>query len=95
MEIAYDPAKNARNIASRGLSFDDVPQLGWANAILRPDTRRDYGEDRMRAWLIGPDHKPYSVVFTMRDEVTWVISFRRAHEKEWRRYAQKARPVFD
>jgi hypothetical protein len=71
VKIAYDPAKNARNIAVRGLSFDDVPLLDWTNVILRPDTRHDYGEDRTRAWLIGPDYKPYSVVF------------RRAHEKEF------------
>ena len=89
MRIAYDPAKNAQNIARRGLSFDDVTALNWSKAILRRDARRDYGENRTRAWLMGPDGKPYAVVFTVRGEVTWIISFRRAHAKEWRRYAKK------
>ena len=39
------------------LSFDDVTALDWSNAILRRDTRRDYGENRTRAWLMGPDGK--------------------------------------
>jgi len=25
----------------------------------------------------------------VRGKVTWIISFRRAHAKEWRRYAKK------
>lgn len=90
MRIAYDPAKNVRNITRRGLSFDEVPMLDWAAAIYRIDDRRDYGERRIRAWLFGPDGKPYSVVFTMRGEVMWIISFRRAHAKELRRYAEEA-----
>ena len=89
MRIAYDPAKNAQNIARRGLSFDDVTALDWSKAILRRDARRDYGENRTRAWLMGPDGKPYAVVFTVRGKVTWIISFRRAHAKVWRRYAKK------
>jgi len=89
VRIAYDPAKNALTIARRGLSFDDVPALDWANAILVPDTRRNYGETRTRAWLLGPGGTPYSVAFTMRGEVTWIISFRRAHRKEWQRYAKQ------
>ena len=88
MRIGYDPDKNVRNIAERGLSFDDVPALNWATATLLPDSRRDYGEERMRAWLTGPDGNPYSVTFTVRGEVTWIISFRRAHAKEWRHYAK-------
>jgi uncharacterized DUF497 family protein len=33
MDVAYDPAKNARNIADQGLSFDEVPWLDWSTAI--------------------------------------------------------------
>jgi uncharacterized DUF497 family protein len=89
VEIGYDPAKNARNIQERGLSFEDVTTLDWSIAVRRPDSRRDYGERRIRAMTKGPDGAPYAVVYTMRGEKMWVISFRRAHAKEWRRYAQE------
>jgi hypothetical protein len=35
MRITYDPDKNARNIAERGLSFDDVERLDWNTAFNR------------------------------------------------------------
>ena len=95
MDVDYDPAKNARNIADRGLSFDDVPWLDWSTAIELEDTRRSYGEKRMRVWLFGLDGKLYSIVYTMRGETMWIISFRRAGPKEWRRYAKEAKPVSD
>ena len=88
MRIGYDPDKNARNVAERGLSFDDVPALNWATAFIEQDDRHSHGEVRMRAALLGPDRKPYVVIYTMRGETSWIISFRRAHAKEWRRYAQ-------
>jgi len=49
MKIEFDPAKNARNIEERGLSFNDVMHLDWASAIFKVDDRKDYGEARIRA----------------------------------------------
>ena len=89
MEIGYDPGKNARNIQERGLSFDDVALLDWDMAMVRQDTRRDYGEARFQAFVMGPDGKPYVVVYTPRGTTMWVISFRRANSKERRRHARK------
>jgi uncharacterized DUF497 family protein len=58
------------------------------------DTRQDYGEDRYQALAEGLDGKPYVVVFTMRGNTMWVISFHRAHAKahaeERRTYGEKA-----
>jgi hypothetical protein len=48
MAITFDPAKNARNIAERGLSFERVADLDWETAVVIEDTRRDYGEPRPR-----------------------------------------------
>ena len=72
------------------LSFDGVAVLDWAGAIVRRDTRKDYGEDRYQALADGLDGKPYAVVFTMRGDTTWIISFRRAHEKERHSRGEKA-----
>ena len=90
MELGYDPAKNDWNIRERGLSFEQVADLNWPTAIIRRDRRKDYGEDRFQALIEGFDGKPYVVVFTMRGDVLWIISFRRARERERGSYVQKA-----
>ena len=43
MPIAFDPAKNQRNIAERGLSFELVEAFDWSAVQVIEDTRRDYG----------------------------------------------------
>jgi uncharacterized DUF497 family protein len=49
MQLGYDPRKTAWNIRARGLPFGDVAMLDWEGAIVRRDTRKDYGEDRYQA----------------------------------------------
>lgn len=90
MDIGYDPGKSARNVRERGLPFDDVVWLDWSTAIERQDDRRDYGEIRFQAFARGPDGKPYVVVYTVRGALMWVISFRRASERESRSYDRQA-----
>ena len=90
MEIGYDPQKNAWNIRERGLSFDDAAALDWTTARIRQDRRKDYGEGRFQALIEGPGGKLYVVVFTMRGEVIWIISFRRARDRERRSYGKEA-----
>ena len=58
--------------------------------MVRPDRREEYGEARFQALVNGPDGKPHVVVFTMRGETMWVISFRRAHDKERKAYGREA-----
>lgn len=52
------------------------------------DTRRDYGERRLRVFgLIG--RRLHVVVVTLRDDATHVISFRKASKKEVRWYERE------
>ncbi|MFW7267558.1 BrnT family toxin [Gluconacetobacter sp. Hr-1-5] len=51
------------------------------------DDRKDYGEVRIRAAGLIED-VPFMVVYTQRDNVTWIISTRRMHDKEWRRWQE-------
>jgi uncharacterized DUF497 family protein len=85
MRITFDPAKNVRNIAERGLSFERVADLEWETAVLIEDTRKDYGERRVQvfAQLAGRLHV---AVITMREGTTHIISFRKANRKERTRY---------
>ena len=88
MDISFDPAKNAKNIAERGLSFELVANLEWETALAEEDNRRDYGERRVRVLgLLGK--RLHVAVITMRGTTVQVISFRKANEREVRRYGQQ------
>jgi uncharacterized DUF497 family protein len=79
MNITYDPAKNARNIELRGLSFEQVVDFEFETALFSPDVRRDYGE----GWLRGRLH---ALVFTETEDGIRVISFRKANKREEKIY---------
>jgi uncharacterized DUF497 family protein len=88
MKIAFDPAKNAANIALRGLSFEMAKRFDFDSALILIDSRRDYGEVRYQAMgLIG--NRLYFLVFTMRGQTLRVISLRLANRKEKALYDQQ------
>lgn len=90
MRITYDPAKNQRNLAERGLSFDRVADLDWETAVSQEDTRKDYGEHRFRILaLLGK--RLHVAVITYRDDAIHVISFRKANRKEVVWYEEERR----
>ena len=93
-QIGFDPAKNASNIASRGLSFELVEQMEWATALMDEDTRKAYGERRFQVLgFIG--ERLHAMVFTPRDGMVHVISLRKANSREVKRYAQTPKPTTD
>lgn len=91
MKITFDPAKNARNIRERGLSFERAAELEWQTANIREVTRPQHRERRFRAWgLIGG--RLYVLIFTLRDGGIRVISFRKANKRERRKYDEEKIP---
>ena len=88
MAVTFDPAKNARNIAERELSFERVADLDWETAVVIEDARQDYGEPRLRI-MARLDGRLHAVVVTPRGEDLRVISFRRANRPEVRRYEKE------
>jgi uncharacterized protein len=88
MAITFDPEKNARNIAERGLSFERVAKLDWDTAVIVEDTRRNYGEPRLRV-IARLDGRLHAAVVTPRGEDLRIISFRRASRREVRLYGKK------
>jgi uncharacterized DUF497 family protein len=84
VEIEFDPAKDALNIAKHGLSFTDFSGFD-RDPALTVDSRMDYGETRYRAFgrISGAG---YCLVFTVRGEAMRIIGFRRARDKEMSRY---------
>ena len=91
MNVTFDPAKDAANLAKHGFSLLDAVGFEWETAVVWPDTRRDYGEPRMAALgYIGL--RIMSVVFVDRppEQPTErrVISLRKANPREVKRYAE-------
>ena len=85
MRITFDPAKNVRNISERSLSFDRVADLDWETAIAIEDDRKDYGERRLRVMALL-SRRLHVAVITYRGDAMHVISFRKAHSREVKRY---------
>ena len=87
VEIVFDAAKSAVNLAKHGVSLGDAALMEWDTVWLRPDRRRDYGELR----FVGIGYtglRLFCVVFTDRGEQRRIISLRRANSREVEGYAQ-------
>ncbi|WP_322965649.1 BrnT family toxin [Sphingomonas fuzhouensis] len=85
MDIEFDPAKDEANVAKHGLSLADAVEFDLTAAVVVADDRHDYGEARYRAFG-RVDGEARCLVFAVRGLVVRIISYRRAHEKEMRRY---------
>lgn len=88
-DVSFDQAKNERNIASRGISFEVAGQFEWDTAVIAEDLRKEYGERRFQAlgFIAGRLH---AMAFTPRAGKIHVISLRRANRREMRRYEAEA-----
>jgi uncharacterized DUF497 family protein len=86
--ITYDPDKNEKNIAARGISFDRAAEFDWSSAYIVEDARKAYGEARFQA-LGFIEERLYMLVFTPRPPNTHVISLRKANDREVMRYEAK------
>lgn len=91
MNVAFDPVKDAANVAKHGVSLTEAAEFEWGTAIVWPDTRRDYGEARMVALgYIGL--RIMALVFVDRppEKPTErrIISLRKANSREVKRYAE-------
>ena len=87
MEFSWDEAKRLKNLAKHGLDFADVPLMDWTTATILEDVRADYGERRFWAFATW-DGRLRLVAFAFRGEKVRIISFRRASQKEARRYGK-------
>ena len=55
MNITFDPAKDAANVAKHGVSLSLAVGFDWATALVWRDTRKDYGELRQSALVMMED----------------------------------------
>jgi uncharacterized protein len=88
MEFGWDETKRESNLAKHGLDFADVcPAFLDTTKVIVEDRRADYGEVRynMLAKLHG---RICNVTFTERGAVIWLISARKANQREQTRYGR-------
>ncbi len=88
MKITYDQNKDAKNRSERNLPFAMVADLEWSSVVMLEDNRKDYGERRFRVFGIIAE-RLYAVVVTFCDNAVHVISFRKANEREIKRYGNQ------
>jgi uncharacterized DUF497 family protein len=86
--IDFDEAKNRENMHKHGLPLEAAELLFHGCFVEEEDRRRDYGETRFIA--TGPiaafGDRIFVVVYTWRDSVRRIISFRKANDREVRKY---------
>ncbi len=87
MHIEFDPAKDARNIRERGLSFEQVAEFDFETAAYLTDDRQDYGECRIVA--VGYlDRRLHVLCFVETEDGIRVISFRKANLREAKKHGK-------
>jgi uncharacterized protein len=88
MAITFDPAKRDVALRERELDFADAEKVFAGLVVEGPDTRFDYGEERIVT--VGfLNERMVVVVWTARGEDRHVISMRKANGKEQRRYGKQ------
>lgn len=80
-QIAFDPLKDQANRDKHGISLALAAAFEWNGALVFPDARKVYGEDRMIAYgVIG--NRLHCLVYTMRGNLLRAISLRKANQRE-------------
>ena len=85
MDITWDAAKSERNASERGFGFDRVLAFEFETALIWIDDRFDYPETRYAA-LGVVEGRVHALVFSETPTGIRLISFRKANEREVRRY---------
>ena len=84
----WDPEKASANLAKHGVTFEAVTGFEWSDALVEEDRRFDYEERRFYA-LAKVEGRLHAMIFTRRGQSVRVISFRKANDRERRRYEKR------
>jgi uncharacterized DUF497 family protein len=88
---AWDERKRASNLRKHGVDFAIVQNFDFETALVLRDNRKNYGEERYRAYgtINGRLH---ALVFTPREGRIRVISLRKSNAREIANYAASKTP---
>lgn len=85
MQIEFDPAKNAANIAKHGVLLSLASEFNWETMLSWHDLRKNYTELRCIG-LVPLEARLYYVAFVDRAQVRRIISLRKANLREFKHY---------
>ena len=88
MSFEWDEDKNRRNIAAHGIQFEDAQTIFDGPVLTRIDDRYSYDEIREISLGLFNGVVVLAVVHTDRDDVTRLISARKATSRERKQYEQ-------
>ncbi len=88
MKYEWDEAKNRKNLAKHGLSFEDAEQVFSGPCVTFEDDRFAYGEERLitLGWLGG---RLVVIAPAPRDGGTRIISMRKGNRREQKIYQER------
>lgn len=90
--IEFDVAKDKENLRKHGFPLEFAELLFEDTFVEEADVRQKYGETRFIA--TGPiaafGDRIFVVVYTWRENVRRIISFRKANDREVRKYQASA-----
>ena len=85
MEITFDSRKNERNLRERNLGFEQAAEFNFNSASYYNEVR--HGEHRVIA--VGYlNNRLHVLCFLPKDRGIRVISFRKANDREARKYGK-------
>lgn len=91
-KISYDPAKRQETLLKRGLDFEQALEVFSDKHFTFEDLRYDYGE--IRKITVGYlNNQMTIVVWTPRKNVRRIISMRKVHDREKRRFKEVAKGI--
>jgi hypothetical protein len=87
MEFGRDEAKRQSNLLKHGADLADVlPAFLDPDRRILPDLRTDYGKDRYNMYA-RLDGRLHGITCTLRGLRIWLMSARKANQREQRRHA--------
>lgn len=89
----WDEKKRKANLKKHGVDFDAVWEFDWGSATIQEDSRSNYGEIRLAAYGMI-EGRLHGLIYTVRGNVTRVISLRKANAREKRIYEEETE-IFD
>ena len=84
--FVWDERKRASNLKKHGVDFAIVRNFDFETALVLRDDRKDYGEQRYRAFG-AINGRLHALIFTRRGGRTRVISLRKSNAREIAAYA--------
>ena len=95
MSFGWDEKKNRTNIRDHGIRFEDAQRIFDGPVLTEIDERYNYDEIREISLGLLEGVVVLMVVHTDRNNITRLISARKATPRERRRYEKAIREGFD